>query len=156
MALLQRLDFLYMPSRDVEADLAFYTEVLGGDVVFAIEAFGARVARIALGEDGPALLLADHLEGEAPVLVHRVGDLDAALAELNRRGLAVGARFGIPHGPCAELRTPRRAAAGRLRAHAARGRRAAGGTPRLRARRRVAAAARVGAGISAAWPGAVR
>lgn len=106
MALLQRLDFLYMPSRDVEADLAFYTEVLGGDVVFAIEAFGARVARIALGEDGPALLLADHLEGEAPVLVHRVGDLDAALAELNRRGLAVGARFGIPHGPCAELRTP--------------------------------------------------
>ena len=45
MALLERLDFLYMPSRDVEADLAFYTEVLGGDVVFAIEAFGARVAR---------------------------------------------------------------------------------------------------------------
>jgi catechol 2,3-dioxygenase-like lactoylglutathione lyase family enzyme len=106
VALLQRLDFLYMPSRDVEADLAFYTEVLGGDVVFAIEAFGARVARIALGEDGPALLLADHLDGEAPLLVHRVADLDAALAELERRGLAAGARLGIPHGPCAELRTP--------------------------------------------------
>jgi hypothetical protein len=106
VALLQRFDFLYMPSRDVEADLGFYTEVLGGDVVFAIDAFGARVARIALGEHGPALLLADHLEGEAPVLVHRIADLDAALAELNGRGLAVGARFSIPHGPCAELRTP--------------------------------------------------
>ena len=89
MALLEQLDFLYMPSRDVEADLAFYTQVLGGDVVFAIEAFGARVARIALLEDGPALLVADHLEGDAPVLVHRVADLDAALGELARRGLPV-------------------------------------------------------------------
>ncbi len=106
MALLEQLDFLYMPSRDVETDLAFYTDVLGGDVVFAIEAFGARVARIELGEVGPALLLADHLEGEAPVLVHRVADLDAALAELARRGLAVEDRFDIPHGPCAELQTP--------------------------------------------------
>jgi catechol 2,3-dioxygenase-like lactoylglutathione lyase family enzyme len=106
VTLFEQLDFLYMPSRDVEADLAFYTDVLGGDVVFAIEAFGARVARIALGKDGPALLLADHLKGEAPVLVHRVTDLDAALAELERRGLAVEARFGIPHGPCAELLTP--------------------------------------------------
>jgi len=106
VALLEQLDFLYMPSRDVEADLAFYTEVLGGDVVFAIEAFGARVARIALDADGPALLLADHLEGDAPVLVHRVADLDTALAGLERRGLAVEAPFGIPHGPCVELRAP--------------------------------------------------
>jgi catechol 2,3-dioxygenase-like lactoylglutathione lyase family enzyme len=106
VALLGELDFLYMPSRDVEADLAFYTDVLGGEVVFAIEAFGARVARVALGEGGPALLLADHLEGDAPVLVHRVGDLDETLAELERRGLPVEGPFGIPHGPCAELRTP--------------------------------------------------
>jgi hypothetical protein len=27
---LDALDFLYMPSRDVAADLSFYTEVLGG------------------------------------------------------------------------------------------------------------------------------
>jgi hypothetical protein len=106
VSLIQQLDFLYLPSRDVEADLAFYTEILGGDVVFAIEAFGARVARVALFEEGPALLLADHLKGEAPVLVHRVADLDAALSELARRGITVAERFGIPHGPCAELRTP--------------------------------------------------
>ena len=100
------LDFLYMPSRDVVADLAFYRDDLGGEVVFAIEAFGARVAQVRLSQDEPRLLLADHLEGEAAVLVYRVADLDAALAELERRGLTIDARFGIPHGPCAAVHTP--------------------------------------------------
>ena len=66
------LDFLYMPSRDVVADLAFYRDVLGGEVVFAIEAFGARVAQVRLSRNEPRLLLADHLEGDAAVLVYRV------------------------------------------------------------------------------------
>ena len=100
------LDFLYMPSRDVVADLAFYRDVLGGEVVFAIEAFGARVAQVRLSRSEPRLLLADHLEGDAAVLVYRVADLEAALAELERRGLTIEARFGIPHGPCAAVRTP--------------------------------------------------
>jgi hypothetical protein len=95
-----------MPSPDVARDLVFYRDVLGAEIVFAIEAFGTRVARVDLGGRGPALLLAEHLEGRAPVLVHRVADLDAALAELEERGLTVEERFGIPHGPCAELRTP--------------------------------------------------
>ena len=103
---LDSLDFLYMPSRDVVADLAFYRDVLGGEVVFAIEAFGARVAQVRLSPDEPRLLLADHLEGDAAVLVYRVADLEAALAELERRGLTIEARFGIPHGPCAAIRTP--------------------------------------------------
>ena len=102
----EALDFLYMPSADVERDLAFYTDVLAGEVVFAIEAFGARVAQVRLGEGETRLLLADHLEGDAPVLVFRVGDLDAAVAGIERRGFEVGARFGIPHGPCVELRSP--------------------------------------------------
>jgi catechol 2,3-dioxygenase-like lactoylglutathione lyase family enzyme len=100
------LDFLYMPSRDVARDLAFYTEVLGAEVVFAIEAFDTRVAQVRLTDGGPRLLLAEHLEGDAPVLVHRVPDLDAAIAELERRGLETEARFGIPHGPCAAFRAP--------------------------------------------------
>jgi catechol 2,3-dioxygenase-like lactoylglutathione lyase family enzyme len=103
---LEALDFLYMPSRDVAADLAFYRDILGAEVVFAIEAFGAQVAQVRLSDDEPRLLLADHLAGEAPVLVYRVGDLDAVVAALERRGLEVEARFGIPHGPCAALRTP--------------------------------------------------
>jgi hypothetical protein len=35
-----------------------------------------------------------------------VGDFDGALAELERRGADIERRFGIPHGPCATLRTP--------------------------------------------------
>ncbi len=103
---LEQLDFLYMPSRDVAGDLAYYTRTLGGEVVFAIEAFGTRVAQLRLTGGGPRLLVAEHLEGEAPVLVFRVADLDAALAGLERRGAEIEARFGIPHGPCAALRTP--------------------------------------------------
>ena len=44
----EQLDFLYMPSRDVAADLTYFTNVLGGRVVFAIEAMGTRVAAIEL------------------------------------------------------------------------------------------------------------
>ncbi len=100
------LDFLYMPSSDVARDLAFFTEVLGAEPVFAIEAFGTRVAQVKLTEAGPRLMLAGHLEGDAPVLVHRVADLEAALTALEARGARIEARFGIPHGPCASLHAP--------------------------------------------------
>ncbi len=100
------LDFLYMPSTDPEADLGYYTSVLGGEAVFAIAAFGARVAQVRVGDGPTRLLVADHLEGEAPVLVFRVDDLDEAVADLEGRGLQVEARFGIPHGPCVAFRSP--------------------------------------------------
>jgi catechol 2,3-dioxygenase-like lactoylglutathione lyase family enzyme len=100
------LDFVYVPSSDVAADLAFYRDVLGGEVVFAIEAFDTRVAEVRLAATSPHLLLAGHMEGEAPVLVHRVTDLEATIAALAERGFEVGARFDIPPGPAAELTTP--------------------------------------------------
>jgi hypothetical protein len=102
----ESLDFLYVPSADVAGDLAFYRDALGGEIVFAIEAFGARVAEVRLAGDSPHLLLADHLTGEAPVFVHRVADLEAALGALRKRGIEVEAEFGIPPGEAAELRTP--------------------------------------------------
>ena len=89
-----------MPSRDVAAEVERFADGLGGEVVFAIEAFGARVAMIRLGAGPPDLLLADHLEGERPVLVFRVPDLGAAMRELRSRGVDPGPEFGIPHGPC--------------------------------------------------------
>jgi hypothetical protein len=94
-----------MPSRDVAADLEQLTEGVGAEPVFAIEAFGARVAMIALGDGSPSLLLADHLEGERPIFVYRVSDLDAAMAELESHGVEPGPRFGIPHGPCCSFST---------------------------------------------------
>ncbi len=102
----EQLEFLYMPSRDVAGDLAFCTEVLKGEVVFAIEASGTRVAEVRLTGGGPRLLLADHLEADAAVLVYRVSDLEAAATQLEERGLEIEARFGIPHGPCAVFHAP--------------------------------------------------
>lgn len=100
------LDFVYLPSRDVAGDVEHFTDKLGGRLIFAIEAFGTRVAMVELAEEPPALLLAGHLEGDQPVLVYRVEDLEHALEELAERGAEVAVRFGIPHGPGAELMTP--------------------------------------------------
>ena len=100
----EQLDFLYMPSRDVAADLTSFTDVLGGCVVFAIESMGTRVAAIELTPGPPLVLLADHVEGERPVLVYRVSDLSVALAELESRGWEREHTFEIPHGPCCSFR----------------------------------------------------
>jgi predicted enzyme related to lactoylglutathione lyase len=103
---IEALDVLYVPTRDARADVAFYRDVLGARVVFAIEAMGTRVAEVALAADGPRVVLAEHLEGDAPVLLHRVSDLEATLAELTARGADVEHRVELPFGPCATLRTP--------------------------------------------------
>ena len=89
----QQLDFLYTPSRDVATDLVYFTEVLGGRVVFAIEAMGTRVAAVQLTTGPPLVLLADHVEGERPILVYRVADLGAALAGLEARGWLMAHEF---------------------------------------------------------------
>ena len=102
----EQLDFIYMPSRDVAADVTHYTDVLGAELVFAIEAFDTRVAMVRLADDVPELLLAEHLEGERPVLLYRVGDLVKAIAELEQRGVEIGEHFGFPYGRGAELVNP--------------------------------------------------
>ena len=95
----EQLDYVYMPSRDVAADAAYFTDVLGGRLVFAIEGMGTRVAMIELTEDPPRILLAGHLDGDRPVLVYRVDDLRAATAELEERGWVRGHSLEIPQGP---------------------------------------------------------
>ena len=100
------LEFVYLPSRDVATDLKYFADQVGAQFVFAIEAFGTRVAMVRLSPGPPALLLAGHLEGEQPVLVHRIADLAGAIAKLEGQGVEVSARFEIPHGPCVELVSP--------------------------------------------------
>ena len=102
----QQLDFVYTPSRDVAADLGYFTEVLGGRVVFAVEAMGTRVAAVQLTEGPPLVLLAEHVEGDRPILVYRVADLDAALDALAARGWQRQPTLVIPQGPCCSLWTP--------------------------------------------------
>jgi len=100
------LDFLYVPSADVASDLAFFTDVLGGRAVFAVEGMGARVAAVELAGGPPLLLLADHVSGERPILVYRVADLTATLDRLESRGWEREGTFEIPHGPICSFRTP--------------------------------------------------
>ena len=101
-----QLDFVYMPSRDAAGDVAFFTEVLGGRLVFAVEGMGTRVAMVELSEGAPQVLLAEHLEGERPVLVYRVGDLESSLAELEARGWQREGSFEIPQGPICSFTAP--------------------------------------------------
>src|SRR4029077_4697873 len=100
------LDVLYVPSRDVAADVAVYRDTLRGRVMFAIEAMGTRVAEVALAPAGPRVILAEHLVGEAAILLHRVSDLDATVAAVAARGVQVEARVELPLGPCATFRSP--------------------------------------------------
>lgn len=102
----EQLDFLYVPSRDVPADLGFFADVLGGRVVFAIQDMGTRVAAVELTQGPPLVLLADHLEGERPIFVYRVGKLRDALAELEARGWQRERTFEIPQGPCCSFSSP--------------------------------------------------
>jgi hypothetical protein len=101
-----QLDFLYCPTDDVAAEAKYLTEVLGGELVFAIESSGTRVAAVRLTAGPPLFLLADHVEGERPILIYRVEDLRAALAELETRRWERQGTFEIPHGPCCSFRTP--------------------------------------------------
>src|SRR6476660_2650978 len=91
------LDYLYLPARDIEASVRYYTGELGGELVWKIHAFDAWVAGIRLSQTGPMILLADHLHGEAPIFIYRVANFEGALATLRARGWAPdGAAFEIP------------------------------------------------------------
>jgi hypothetical protein len=106
LGMFDRLDFVYLPSRDVAADTAHFTRGLGAEIVFAIEAFGTRVAMVRLAPDPPPLLFAGHLAGDQPVLVYRVEDLDQTVARLRDRQVDFGVEFEIPHGRGVEATSP--------------------------------------------------
>ena len=99
------LDYQYTPSSDVASDMAWFEGVLGARVVFAIESSGTRVAMLELTPEQPRILLADHLEGERPILVYRAVDLAATRAALEARGLVPERTLEIPVGPCCTYRS---------------------------------------------------
>lgn len=101
----EQLDYLYTPTRDAARDVAFLTDVLGGTLVFAIEDMGTRVAMVSLTEEPPRIILAEHLDGERPILIYRVASLDAAIATLEARGWRRERTLEIPTGPCCSFRS---------------------------------------------------
>ena len=106
MTLFEQLDFIYMPSSDAAADVRYFMEVLGAKLAFAVEGMGTRVAMVELTERPPHILLAEHLEGDQPVMVYRVADMAKAIEQLTSRGWKRGHTLEIPHGPVCSFTTP--------------------------------------------------
>jgi predicted enzyme related to lactoylglutathione lyase len=103
----ESLDFLYVPAPDVDRAIEYYVSTLGAELIWKVRHGGTVVANVRLSRTGPALLLAGHLEGTVPILIYRVADLDAAMAELTARGWkSDGDPFEIPQGPCVTFRDP--------------------------------------------------
>lgn len=85
--------------------MRFFVDVLGGRLGFAVEGMGARVAMVVLAAGPPHLLLADHLDGDRPILVYRVPDLRKATAELKKRSLKKQHEVELPMGPASSFVT---------------------------------------------------
>ena len=100
------LDFIYAPSSDVAGDARYLVDVLGGELAFAIDDGGTRVAMVRVGTGGPPLLLTDHLPDDRPVLIYRVETLATATAELRARGWTAERTIELPPGPCTTFRAP--------------------------------------------------
>ncbi|MFN2388802.1 MAG: VOC family protein [Actinomycetota bacterium] len=101
-----RLVYLYMGSSDVERDLGFYRDLLGGAVVWRARAFEAEVAAVALG-DGPLVVLADHEPAPGVLCIWAVDDLDRAVEQLSAAGWSgEDRRVEVPDGPCLLLSDP--------------------------------------------------
>jgi hypothetical protein len=99
------LDYVYVPTADVDESARRYVEVFGAELVFKVRGMGTVVACLRIADAGPEILLSGHLEGETPILVYRVDDYDAAVAGLRAAGVQLH-ELEIPHGPCASFRAP--------------------------------------------------
>jgi catechol 2,3-dioxygenase-like lactoylglutathione lyase family enzyme len=105
-SLIVGLAYLYVGSADVEADLGFYRDALGAELVWRFHAFEADVAGVRLGE-GPLVLLADHRPAPSVLPIFAVRDLQAAEERLRSGGWAESAtRVEVPDGPALVLRDP--------------------------------------------------
>jgi hypothetical protein len=101
---LRSLDFVYVPTDDVDAAAQRYVDDLDAELVFKVRAMGTVVACLKVSDDGPQILLTSHLEGTVPILIYRVDDYAAAVAALRASGAHDLHELEIPHGPCASFR----------------------------------------------------
>jgi hypothetical protein len=100
------LDYVYAPSTDVAADVAWFVACLGAELVFAIDDGGTRVASLRVGTDGPPILLTDHLPDDRPIFLYRVADLEATSGSMRGRGWLAERDIELPMGPAITFRAP--------------------------------------------------
>jgi hypothetical protein len=100
------LVYLYVGSADVTADLAWYDEAMGGDLMWRFNAYGADVAAVRIGA-GPLVLLADHRPVPSCLPIWSVRSLAASIEWLRATGWwETAVQVGVPDGPCVVLRDP--------------------------------------------------
>jgi hypothetical protein len=100
------LDYVYAPSLDVAADVRWLSDLLGAEVVFAIESEGTRVAMLRIGPGTTPVLVADHLHDQRPIFLYRVESLEAASERMAHDGLTGGRRVDLPPGPALVFDAP--------------------------------------------------
>jgi len=94
------LDYIYVPTADVDAEAQRYTGTLGAELAWKVRGMGTTVACLRVAETGPEILLSGHLQGAGAILVYRVQDYAATVGQLRQRNVTVH-ELEIPHGPCA-------------------------------------------------------
>lgn len=105
-SLFSKIAFLYVGSSEFEADLHFYRDTLGAQLVWGFDRFGAKVAAFNLG-DGPLLLIADHLDSPSTMPILEVDDLEQAISTLRQRDWQYErGPIEMPNGPCYIFRDP--------------------------------------------------
>jgi hypothetical protein len=96
----KRLIYIYIGTSNYSADYKFYKDIMGADLRWEFEDFGARVAAFDLC-GLPYLLIADHVHAASKRLIYEVENLDAAAKLLMSKGWKPeGSRFEVPDGPC--------------------------------------------------------
>jgi hypothetical protein len=101
----QSLDYLYVPTDDVDAVARDYVEKLGATLVWKVRGMGTVVACLHVSEAGPEILLSGHLEGPLPILIYRVADYREAVSTLQAAGVELH-QVELPPGPCASFAAP--------------------------------------------------
>jgi len=103
------LDYLYFAAPDVDEAVRFYTEALGGTLIWRIRDASTTVAAVRLTESDPLVLLADHLDVGEGLAVYRVRSLSEVRDRLSEHGWSTeGEPFELPQGPCLVIRDPGR------------------------------------------------
>lgn len=96
------LDFVYVPTSDVDATARANVEGLGAELRWKVRGMGTTVACLHVAGQGPAVLLSGHLQGPTPILIYRVDSYPAAVDALRQAGIEIN-ELEIPHGPCASF-----------------------------------------------------
>ena len=98
--ILKRLVYVYVGTSNYTSDYDFYKKILGAEVIWEFEQFGAKVAAFNLGGE-PYILLADHVRAPSKRLIYEVEDIRKAESTLRGKGwVPDGPIFEVPDGPC--------------------------------------------------------